>query len=35
MAKILEKRKALELRRLGKSYGQIRQELGLSNSCYA
>lgn len=32
MTKVLEKRKALELRRLGKSYGQIRQELGLSKS---
>jgi hypothetical protein len=32
MTKILDKRKALELRRLGKSYGQIRQELGLSKS---
>jgi hypothetical protein len=32
MTKVLEKRKALELRMLGKSYGQIRQELGLSKS---
>lgn len=32
MTKILEKRRALELRRLGKSYGQIRGELGLSKS---
>ncbi len=32
MAKFLLRRQALELRRLGKSYGQIRTELGVSKS---
>jgi len=32
MANILLKRKVLELRKLGKSYGQIRKELGVSKS---
>ena len=32
MAKVVLRRQALELRKLGKSYGQIRNELGISKS---
>lgn len=32
MARVLEKQKAIELRKLGKSYGEINKELGISKS---
>jgi len=32
MARIIDKQKAIKLRKQGKTYGQIRQELGISKS---